>query len=1010
MRNQIHKFTITILFCLLTTLSFAQKSEVYANNQRIYNRATELYNHDMFGEAQKHFIMFAERTTEREMKINAYYFAGVCAMELLNPDAVNLLLKVGTQYTDHSKSKPALFQLGKYFYRLKDNKNAVKYLSLVGAEDLTPEQAEHMFFIKGYCYFKLDDFENAKKSLGNIIDNPNKYLESANYYYGYIIYREGKYEQALEHFTKVGKNKIFGGLSQVYIAQIYFAQKKYVDVVSFADTITNKEIVNDVAGIVGQSYFQLGNYNKALPFLERFHSKSPNGKTNQDIYRLGYSYLRVGDHAKAIEYLSKIAIEKDSTSQFASYHLAEAYLATNQKQAARLAFDRAYHNGFNSQVTELSLFNHAKLSFELSFQQEALKDLVKFVNDYSSSDIIDEAKSMMSDLLTATKNYKDAIPIIESINKPNTTTQLAYQRVCYYRAEELYLNNDYVGAKSTFTKSQLYELDKKLYALASFWLAEIAFREGQFAESIRLYKNFQKYPEVKDTRFYPLSFYNMAYSHLKVEDYDNCISEMKKFTATEYALNNIEIYTDANMRIADCYLVLRQYQKALDQYSFITEKNLNGSDYALYQKATIYGVLNRADDKIAMLSVIINQYKKSTYIDDAVYEISLVKMQSERFNDAITGYQNIIDNYPRSQYLRKAIQNKGLCYYNTNRDKEALEVFKQLITEYPNTPEARDALMVAKNIFVSNSDADGYLEYVKVLPNVELSPTYQDSITYESAFNAYKSGDCNKSSKLFGNYINRFPGGFFILRANYYKAECDFSLKNYDSALVCYEFVSLQNRNEFTEKSTRQTAVLYYMKKNFAKALDNYASLERIASNRDNLSIALTGQIKSAAQLGNTEAAAAASIRYLNSTVTQKDGIIEARLNMARFYQSRNQIDSAMIDYQFVAKETKNIWAAESKYQIAFIQYLRKDLKACKKTIFDIADNLSVHEYWVAKSYLLLADVYVAEKDNFQAKATLQSILENYDGEDVKSIASEKLKVIIASEEASNKKIAPSDN
>jgi hypothetical protein len=54
--------------------------------------------------------------------------------------------------------------------------------------------------------------------------------------------------------------------------------------------------------------------------------------------------------------------------------------------------------------------------------------------------------------------------------------------------------------------------------------------------------------------------------------------------------------------------------------------------------------------------------------------------------------------------------------------------------------------------------------------------------------------------------------------------------------------------------------------------------------------------------------------------------------------------------------------------------------------------------------------VYVAEKDNFQAKATLQSILENYDGEDVKSIASEKLKVIIASEEASNKKIAPSDN
>jgi TolA-binding protein len=1010
MRNSTYHLIATLLLSFFATLTTAQKSEVYLNNQKIYNRATELYNHDMFGEAQKHYLMFAERTSDREMKINAYYFAGVCAMELLNPDAVNLLLKVGTQFTDHSKSKPALFQLGKYYYRLKDNKSAVKYLALVGAEDLTPEEAEHMHFIKGYCYFKLDDFENAKKSLGNIVEKPNKYYESANYYYGYIIYREGKYDEALDHFGRVGKNKTFGGLSQVYIAQIYFAQKKYNEVVSFADTITNKEIVNDVAGIVGQSYFQLGSYDKALPFLEKFHTKSPYGKTNQDIYRLGYSYLRTGNNEKAIEYLSKIATEKDSTSQFASYHLAEAYLATNQKQAARLAFDRAYHNGFNAQVTELSLFNHAKLSFELSFQQEALKDLAKFVNDYPESTIIDEAKGLFSDLLTATKNYKDAIPIIESIKRPNDATKLAYQRVCYYRAEELYLNNDYAGAKATFTKSQSYELDKKLFALASFWLAEIAFREGQFSESIRLYKNFQKYPEIKDTRFYPLSFYNMAYSHLKLESYEDCITEMKNFTASAYALNNIEIYTDASMRIADCYLVLRQYQKALNQYGVIIEKNLNGSDYALYQQATIYGVLNKPDDKIVALTQIINQYKKSTYIDDAVYEVALVKMQDERFNDAISGFQNIIDNYPRSQYLRKAIQNKGLCYYNTDRDQEALQIFKQLITEYPNTPEARDALMVAKNIFVSNADADGYLEYVKVLPNVELSPTYQDSITYESAFNAYKAGDCNKSSKLFGTYITRFPGGFFILRANFYKAECDFSLKNYDTALVCYEYVSLQNRNEFSEKSIKQTAVLYYMKKKFEKALDNYASLERIASNRDNLSIALLGQIKSAAQLGNTEAAAAASIRYLNSTVSQKDGIIEARLNMARFYLSRNQLDSAMTEYQFVAKETKNVWAAESKYQIAFIQYQRKDFKNSKKTIFDIADNLSTHEYWVAKSYLLLADVYVAEKDNFQAKATLQSILENYDGEDIKAIASEKLKVIIASEEANNNKTPKSDN
>jgi hypothetical protein len=40
------------------------------------------------------------------------------------------------------------------------------------------------------------------------------------------------------------------------------------------------------------------------------------------------------------------------------------------------------------------------------------------------------------------------------------------------------------------------------------------------------------------------------------------------------------------------------------------------------------------------------------------------------------------------------------------------------------------------------------------------------------------------------------------------------------------------------------------------------------------------------------------------------------------------------------------------------------------------------YDYWIAKTFILLADDYVALKDNFQAKATLQSVLDNYKGTD----------------------------
>jgi hypothetical protein len=118
-------------------------------------------------------------------------------------------------------------------------------------------------------------------------------------------------------------------------------------------------------------------------------------------------------------------------------------------------------------------------------------------------------------------------------------------------------------------------------------------------------------------------------------------------------------------------------------------------------------------------------------------------------------------------------------------------------------------------------------------------------------------------------------------------------------------------------------------------------------------------------------------------------------------------MDSAFAEYQYVLKETKNVIAAEAKFNIALIQSQKKDLKKSKKTIFELADNFSAYEYWVAKGYILLADIYLIEKDNFQAKATLQSIIENYEGADLKQIAIDKMKAIIDAEDRLKKPQTP---
>src|SRR6478752_9573613 len=132
---------LPILFTVIPQSLFAQRTEIYEADLRYYNRALELFNKEKYAVAQKHFLWYAQFSKDRETRINAEYYAGVCAMELFNPDAINLLNGVAIKYPEHSKAQSALFNLGIYFYRSKDNKSAINYLNGVNPMALTPSEA-----------------------------------------------------------------------------------------------------------------------------------------------------------------------------------------------------------------------------------------------------------------------------------------------------------------------------------------------------------------------------------------------------------------------------------------------------------------------------------------------------------------------------------------------------------------------------------------------------------------------------------------------------------------------------------------------------------------------------------------------------------------------------------------------------------------------------------------------------------------------------------------------------
>ena len=65
---------------------------------------------------------------------------------------------------------------------------------------------------------------------------------------------------------------------------------------------------------------------------------------------------------------------------------------------------------------------------------------------------------------------------------------------------------------------------------------------------------------------------------------------------------------------------------------------------------------------------------------------------------------------------------------------------------------------------------------------------------------------------------------------------------------------------------------------------------------------------------------------------------------------------------------------AEAMYNLIYLTFLDDSLDLAEKLIFEMPDQFS-DDFYIAKSFILLSDIYLKKENKFQAKATLESII-----------------------------------
>ncbi len=84
---------------------------------------------------------------------------------------------------------------------------------------------------------------------------------------------------------------------KLYITQIYYAEGHYTRAIEYADTIGYAPIRRDLRFIIGKSYYQLGQFDKALPYMQEVENNASLLPT--EIYQVAYAYYANKDSTHA---------------------------------------------------------------------------------------------------------------------------------------------------------------------------------------------------------------------------------------------------------------------------------------------------------------------------------------------------------------------------------------------------------------------------------------------------------------------------------------------------------------------------------------------------------------------------------------------------------------------------------------------------------------------------------------------------------------------------------------
>lgn len=949
-------------------------------------RGIAMYNDRNFDGCLDQLLQLRQLNPSEAQSEDALFYMAMSTLYSGDDEALGLLETFVEMYGGSTRVAEVKAAIGDYHFTRGAYGAALTAYAKVDQRMLSGNLLEDLEYRTAYCMMMLGENDAAVQRMEAIVRRGGSYANAARFYIGYIKYSEGAYSAALEAWKDVDTSTEPGSATGYYRSQIYFMRGEYAEAAKLAQQVLASGRVGQFRAeanrIAGESLFNLGKRNDAIPFLWQYAAEATDPQPSA-YYMLGVSEYEAGRYNAAVPLLQKAVNEPDALGQSACLYLGQSYVKRGDTDAALLMFERAYNMDCVSNVTETAFYNYivALMSGGRSPFSRTVTMLEEFLTRFPHSQYTPTVRDLALEGYLSNQDYDSVVRLTATdAAQSSSAARVARQQALYMLGTRAYGAGQYAGALSLFDEgATLRGGDSSVARICRLRAAACQYDLGEYGKSLSGYQSYIRSGGDDDSNM-AIACYGAGYAAYMLEDYNGALGWFRKAFDIAPA-SDARLKADAMNRAGDCEYMQSHFTQAQTYYAKAYATDPSAGDYAMYQQALMKGYSRDHRGKIAMLDEVIASYPNSALVPAAMLEQAETYVALDENTNAIAAYKKLVRAYPQTSYGRNGYLQLAITQMSAGERDNAIETYKKVIYTYPTSEEAKVALEDLFKVCAEAGRLGELTEFVNSVPN---APQINASDIEAAAFMAAESSymDHADVSRL-KEFVAEYPRGVYEPQALYYLAENAAEHKRWPEALEYASRLTLS----YPDSEVAEDAMLIKGQSEAALgkteiAYNTYSTLEsRTGGARTQLEARL-GMMRTAVALDRWAELADVTDRLLATSSAGGAMVDEVEFNRALALDRLGNYADADRLWRSIAASPQSEYGAKSAVYLGESLMKRGKLNEARSVVNTLIDAEPDNQYWLARAFILLSDILRQQGQKFEADEYLRTLKSNYPGQE----------------------------